>query len=87
MKTQVILKLPVLAILLSLYGCSSTPQYDKNFSNSVKSSVERQRINSGPSANSNTQIDAIEVRGAYNSYVNSRQAPAPLAPPMNVGGQ
>lgn len=87
MRTQIILRLSMFVAALTLYGCSTTPQYDKNFSNSVKSSVERQRINSGPSANSSSQVDAIEVKGAYNTFVNSRQAPAPLTPPMNVGGQ
>lgn len=68
------------ALVLGLVGCSTTPELDKNFSNSVRSSIERQRINSVPSGNASNQTDAIELRGAYNAHVNSK--PVPIAAPM-----
>ncbi len=66
---------------LAVTACSSTPNLDKNFSKSVKSSIEMQRINPGPSGTSNSQVDAIEVSGAYNSYINSKPAPVTLTSP------
>lgn len=86
MYSQFLKSLIILSGVIAVVGCSSTPELDKNFSSSVRSAVERQRINAGPSGNPTTSVDAIEVRSAYNNHVNSRPSPASITPVMGTSG-
>lgn len=78
----------VLAGLAALAGCSSTPQYDARFGDTVRQSRVAMTVNPAGSA-MNDPVAGIEgqaAKEAMNRYYETFKTPPPVVNVINIGG-
>jgi type IV pilus biogenesis protein CpaD/CtpE len=71
-----------------LYGCSTTPRFNKNFGSSVRANVAAQMLDPAAAANTNP---AAGMEGgaaviAHGRYQDSFKATEPAVKPLILGG-
>lgn len=77
-----------LTCLAALTGCSSTPQYDTRFGDSVRQVRLAMRIHPNGSAVNDqvTGIDGQAAREAMTRYYDTFKTPPPVVNVINIGG-
>jgi hypothetical protein len=80
-------KLPVLAALAMLAGCSTTPNYDARFGDAVRQARVAMTIHPRGAANPDpvAGIDGEAGREAIARYHDSFKAPPPVTNVINIG--
>lgn len=76
------------AMLAILAGCSTTPNYDARFGDTVRQARIAMTINPNASANPDpvAGIDGQAAREAFARYQDSYKAPPPVVNVINIGG-
>lgn len=78
---------PAIAALALLAGCSTTPDYDARFGDSVRQARLAMTINPGAGANPDpvTGLDGPAAREAIIRYQDSFKTPPPVVNVINIG--
>lgn len=76
------------AALILIGGCSTTPNYDKRFGESVRQARLAMTINPVASANPDpvTGMDGQAAREAITRYQDTFKVPPPVVNVINIGG-